>query len=99
MKAQYDEMQARLLQAQQVQAEVEELFDNGFIKIAATGKYEVVSNAREREHIRQQSEAKKQGDRRQARNFDHQSQASGPQMSAQDLNDLLGQEEEMDWRA
>jgi len=57
---------------------VEELIDNGLIKKAASGKFVAVENAREREKIRQQSEAKKQGERRQARNFEHQSNASGP---------------------
>ena len=72
------------------------MFDNGLIKKAASGKYVVVENARERESIRQQSEAKKKEARRKAQNFDQQSQRSGPNMSAQDLNDLLDNEEGMD---
>ena len=96
MQSQYDEMAANLNHAHQVQAEIEEMFDNGLIKKAASGKYVVVENARERESIRQQSEAKKKEARRKAQNFDQQSQRSGPNMSAQDLNDLLDNEDGMD---
>ena len=70
MQHQWNEMVSNLNHANQIQAEVEELFDNGLIKKAASGKYVVVENARERENIRQQSEAKKKEARRHAQNFD-----------------------------
>jgi len=45
---------------------VEELFDEGLIKMTPNGKISVVENAREREHIRKQSETKKKQQRRQS---------------------------------
>ncbi len=66
MQRQYEEMVANVNHAHQVQAEIEEMFDNGLIKKAANGKYVVVENARERENIRLQSEAKKKEARRHA---------------------------------
>ena len=96
MQQQWNEMVMNLNHANQIQAEVEELFDNGLIKKAANGKYVVVENARERDNIRQQSEAKKKEARRKAQNFDQQSHNSGPNMSAQDLNDILDDEDGME---
>ena len=66
MQRQYEEMVANVNHAHQVQAEIEEMFDNGLIKKANNGKYVVVDNARERENIRLQSEAKKKEARRHA---------------------------------
>ena len=91
-----NEMEQKMHQTNLIEQQVHGFFEQGLLKNNERGDIEVVENRQERAQIREVMSSKKKLDRRDTHNLDHQSQNNSQHYSAQELDQMLAEEEGLD---